>query len=148
MTTILSKDIQSLIQADKIDNNYTVKRKLLWGPDGVGYDITPQTPLPVTATFTGTAGFSLFGQGTPSLIAVTNISTQLLALNLNRKFARIVNNSTSRIYIQYGIAAVIGEGLPMKPNSILTIDANELWLGIINAISETILVNIDVMEGV
>jgi len=47
VTTIISKDIQSLIQADKINDSYTVKRKLLWGPDGTGNDIQESTPPPV-----------------------------------------------------------------------------------------------------
>ena len=48
MTTIISHDIQSLTATDKINNTYIVKRKLLWGPDGTGYDVTTGTPLPVT----------------------------------------------------------------------------------------------------
>ena len=47
MTTVLSKDIQSLVSADKINDHYHIKHKLLWGPDGTANDVTTTTPFPV-----------------------------------------------------------------------------------------------------
>src|SRR5271166_3148859 len=35
MTTVISKDIQSLVPTDKINDSYAVKRKILWGADGL-----------------------------------------------------------------------------------------------------------------
>ncbi len=147
-TTVLSKDIQSLVPADKVDDNYTIKRKILWGPDGVQYDITPLTPLPVTVVSGGGGGWSSFGQGTPTQILVSTSSTQLLAANVNRIFARISNNSNQTIYIQYGVTAVWQQGLRLSPGASLTISTAELYNGSINAVSQSTTVAIDVIEGV
>lgn len=146
-TTILSKDIQSLVQADKINDNYTIKRKILWGPDGVGNDVTLATPFPVQGTLISTpASWSNFSQGTPKTVDVTDVSTILLSSNPNRIFLRIINNSDSVIYIQYGINAVFRRGLPLFTNGVLE---DTIFLGQINAITDTGLsVNIDVMEGI
>lgn len=59
MVEILSKDIQSLTETDKINEAYIVKRKLMWGSDGVGNDITSLTPLPVSTGNQGIFGTNL-----------------------------------------------------------------------------------------
>lgn len=69
MTTILSKDIQSLVPTDKVNDSYTVKRKLLWGGDGVGNDITALTPLPVAGTFTVSPGPFPYPPGADAFVA-------------------------------------------------------------------------------
>ena len=147
--TILSKDIQSLVQADKINNNYTIKRKILWGADGQGFDVSLATPLPVQGTFVaGSPGWSNFGQGTPVLIPVTNTSTMLLDSNPNRQFARVVNNTDQLIFIQYQIDAVLGIGVPLNTNGVFEINQSDLFLGRINAITESGTIQILVIEGV
>lgn len=152
-----SKDILAEILLDRIldlsvvDGGFlsVVKRKIVFGPDGSYTDVTPSTPFPVTGTFTPTAaGWSGFGQSTPAIVPVTDVSVTLLNANPLRLFARITNNSTQRIYIQYGINAVYGRGLPLGINGTLTITSDELFLGQINAITNTGSVDIDVIEGV
>lgn len=150
---ILSKDIGNLTGADSTgepDRPIYVKRKIAFGVDGVAIDVSALNPFPVTGTFTpGNAGFTNFGQGTPDVITVTDASTQLLDANPLRKFAWIINNSTSRIYIQYGIDAVYGRGYPIQPNGRFTITTDDLYLGVINAITITgASVDIDVLEGI
>ena len=145
-----SKDIGNKIPTDTIGEDVYVKRKLAFGIDGEAFDVSSINPLPVSGTFTPSSpGFSSFGQSTPKVVTVTDISTQLLAANPLRKFAWIVNNSTTRIYIQYGISAVYQRGRPIGPNSTYTITTEELFLGAINAITQTgASVDIDVLEGV
>lgn len=92
--------------------------------------------------------WTAFGQSTPKQVSVANISTQILAANNIRIFARISNNSPQTIYLQYGINAVWQTGLRMSPGAALTIDTTELYQGPINAITQTGSVNIDVIEGV
>lgn len=93
-------------------------------------------------------GTSTLGQSTPKTVTVGLTSTLLLAASPNRVFAKVINNSSQRIYIQYGIAAVMGRGQPLSPGNTLTVSADELWLGQINAITITASVDIDVIEGV
>lgn len=93
------------------------------------------------------AGWSTFGSSTPKQVAVSTTSTTLLVANLSRLFARIVNNSVQTIYVQYGVSAVWQQGFPLRPNAMYVIDTSELFLGQINAITNTGSVNIDVIEG-
>lgn len=106
--------------------------------------ISSSFPLPVTLA----QGWSHFSQSTPSHVSVSNASTTLLTANPNRLFASFSNNSTQTIYIQYGNAAVFGVGYVVRPNSCWIIGSNELFLGQINAITQTGSVNIDIIEGV
>jgi hypothetical protein len=151
---ILSKDISNLTGADsnaEPSGPIYVKRKIAFGVDGVAIDVSPDNPFPVTGTFTPKSppGFSNFSQSTPAVITVDDTSTQLLAANPSRLFVWIINNSTSRIYIQYGIAAVYGRGYPIQPNSRYVITLSELYLGSINAVTDIgKVVEIDVLEGV
>lgn len=148
-----SRDINSDLLVDKLvdpdSQIYIHKVKIAFGSDGVYTDVTLATPFPVTGTFTPLPpGFSNFGQGTPSIIPVTNVSTILLSANPDRVFARIINNSSQRIFIQYGIDAIFKQGTPLSPNGIFTVTTEELFLGQINAITNTGSVDIDVIEGV
>lgn len=98
-TTIISHDIQSLVQADKIDDNYTVKRKILWGPDGTGNDVTLDTPLPVQGTFTATNP-SIGLNGDPIPTSTTQVggedpSGNLTTLKFDNLGSLFVNTSGS-----------------------------------------------------
>lgn len=147
---IFSKDIGNLTGADATGEPIYVKRKIAFGIDGESFDVSSINPLPVTGTFTpGGAGFSSFGQSTPKVVTVTDVSTPLLVENPLRKFAWIINNSTSRVYIQYGIDAVYGRGCPLGQNARMFITTDELYLGAVNAIAITgASVDIDVLEGI
>jgi hypothetical protein len=96
----------------------------------------------------GNTGWSNFAQSTPKQVAVTGASTQLLAANTNRLYARISNNSSQTIYLQYGVSAIYQQGLRMSPGASFAITTIELFQGIINAITSSGSVNIDVIEGV
>lgn len=150
-----SKDTLANILVDKViadtpqDTVQVRKDKIVFGADGSYTDVTALTPFPVTGTFSGSTGFVNFGQGTPTPILVTDTSTILLVQNLNRKFARVVNNSSERIYLQYEIDAVYGQGVPLMTNGVFTLTNVDLFLGKITAITSTgNAVLIDIIEGV
>lgn len=42
-----SRDVGALTKVDDTGDQITVKRKILWGPDGSFFDVTPSTPFPV-----------------------------------------------------------------------------------------------------
>lgn len=92
--------------------------------------------------------WSNFGQGTPKQVQVTSNSTQLLNSNSKRVFVRISNNSTQSIYIQYGIDAIWKQGQVIMPNGVYIINTQELFTGVINAITNIGSVLIDVTEGI
>lgn len=143
---LVSHDIVALRVYDQIGQYFIPKQKILFGPDGIGIDVTYDTPLPVV----GLEGhFANFGSGTPTQISVTDSSTILLIPNLNRKYALIVNNSSQRIYLQYGVgAAVYKQGIPLSPNAMWELNSTGLFTGQISAITNNGSVMIDVIEGV
>lgn len=100
------------------------------------------------APFQGPDRWENFSQGTPKQVTVTDASTPLLTQNANRLFARICNNSSQTIYMQYGINAVWKHGVPIMPNGVYIIDTKELFTGQVNAIAQTGSVLIDVTEGI
>lgn len=91
-------------------------------------------------------GFNTLGVS-PTQISVGLTSTQLFAANTNRKYAHVSNNSGQTIYIQYQAAAVLNQGIKIPPNTLFTIESNNLWLGVINAIGMTPGQLIDILEG-
>jgi hypothetical protein len=94
-------------------------------------------------------GYSEFGQGTPKTVSVLpGSSTQLLSANPDRVYAELNNNGAAPIWVQKGIDAEVGEGTRVFPGGQLTFQGDGLYLGEINAISATEVVNTDVIEGV
>lgn len=93
-------------------------------------------------------GYSQFGQGTPKNVEVGTSSTLLLALNLNRLYAQINNNGAKTIWVQLGSVAQLNRGRRLTPGTSLMFTMNELYLGAIYAISESGVVNTEVVEGV
>ena len=110
--------------------------------------VTNAGALLVQDVLPGELGWNTFGQSTPKQVLVTNSSTELLAANSNRVYASISNNSNQTIYFQYGNAALWQEGYVLRPNATWIISTTELFLGQINAITNTGSVNIDVIEGI
>lgn len=96
----------------------------------------------------GGSGWANFAQSTPKLVAVSNVSTELLAANPLRVFATLSNNSSQTIYFQYSNAAAWQTGYRLSPGGIWIINTIELFLGSVNAITQTGIVNIGVIEGV
>ena len=83
----------------------------------------------------------------PTQIPVTTTSTLLLKENRNREYAHFINNSTSRVYLQLGVPAVAGQGIPICPNAMYTITQDNLWLGPVYCIVGSGTANIDVAEA-
>ncbi len=93
------------------------------------------------------SGFSS-KSGLPAQIAVTGASTQLLAGNAARKYAHFINNSSAVVFIQFGSAAVIGQGIKLNLGAMYSLSGFELWQGAVNAVSASGTVNIDIFEGI
>lgn len=145
---LISHDIVALRIYDQIGQYFIPKEKIVFGPDGTAIDVTYDTPFPVLGTF-APQEFADFGQGTPTTVPVTDSSTILLSPNTDRKWALIVNNSSQRIFLQYGSgSAVFKQGIPLSPNSMWEINTENLFIGQLSAITDSGSVNIDVIEGV
>lgn len=109
--------------------------------------VTSTGQVEVTGTLTVGEGFSTISPGYPTQVSVGTVSTQLFASNANRKYAHIFNNSGEPIYIQYQVSAALNQGIRINGGSFFTLDSNNLWLGIINAIGVMTGQLIDVLEG-
>lgn len=114
-------------------------------------DATSHTLLQEIVTNTsggsGGGGFNIISPGYPTQISVGTSSTQLFAANASRKYAHIFNNSVATIFIQYEVSAALNQGIKIQPGSFFTLDTDNLWLGIVNAIGLTTGQLIDVLEG-
>lgn len=92
------------------------------------------------------SGFDTLSVG-PLQATVGTISVQIFAANPDRKYAHIVNNSASNIYIQYQADAVLNQGIRIPPGAFFTLESTNLWLGIVNAIGVMSGQLIDILEG-
>lgn len=92
-------------------------------------------------------GFDTLTPGTPTQVSVNTNSTLLFSANPNRKYAHIVNNSPDLIYIQYQVSAALNQGIKISSGGFYTIESNNLWLGIVNAIGVMSNQLIDILEG-
>lgn len=108
--------------------------------------VTPDGTLATAGDDSG--GFSNISPGYPTQITVGTSSTNLFSANPSRKYAHISNNSSAAIYIQYGVAAAINQGIKIGPGGFFTLDIENLWKGDINAIGLTASQLIDVLEGI
>jgi len=85
-------------------------------------------------------------------VAVTNVSTLVLAANANRQDADFVNDGAYVVYLARGNAAVIGAGQRLNPyGGSYHIETENLWEGVVNAIAdcdEQEEGNLSVAEGV
>jgi hypothetical protein len=94
-----------------------------------------------------------FGFDTASVpatqVAINAItSTEVLAANASRAYAHLINNSGQRVWVQYGLSAEIGKGIPLNNGAMLTLSGFELWRGSVHAVSTTGSVNLDIMEAI
>jgi len=81
--------------------------------------------------------------------AVEVASTLVLAANPQRMDAVFVNDSNQEIYLARGNAAVLNEGIRLNATGgSYEINANNLFLGAINAIAEGGAKNLTVSEGI
>lgn len=96
---------------------------------------------------TSSEGFSTLSPGSPGQVPVGISSTLVFAANPNRKYAHIVNNSGEEIFIQYSASAALNQGIRIPPGAFFTLESNNLWLGIVNAIGVMSNQLIDILEG-
>jgi hypothetical protein len=84
-------------------------------------------------------------------VAVGIATTEILPANVNRKYAIIINDSDTIIYLGTGEAAVLNQGIRINPNGgsyeMSTANGN-LTLGAINGISSVAGKNVLPSEGV
>lgn len=89
---------------------------------------------------------------THSVLTVTTTSQQVLAANPDRKYAMLINDSDTVIYIKIGAPAVVGEGIRLNPNGgsyEMSSAIGNLHTGAINAIhGGTGTKNLLIAEGV
>jgi len=86
---------------------------------------------------------------TDTKVAVEVASTLVLAANPQRMDAVFVNDSNQEIYLARGNAAVLNEGIRLNATGgSYEINANNLFLGAINAIAEGGAKNLTVSEGI
>lgn len=95
----------------------------------------------------GSEGFSTITPGFPTQINVGTNSTQLFAANPSRLYGHIFNNSAQPIYIQYQVSAALYQGIKINQGTFFTLELDNLWLGIVNAIGFIPNQLIDVLEG-
>lgn len=104
-------------------------------------------PLNVTGNLTVGSGFITISPGYPTQVTVGTTSVQLFPAYPTRKYAHIFNNSTQAIYIQYQSSAAPNQGIKIAPGSFFTLDSDNLWLGVVNAIGIIAGQMIDVLQG-
>lgn len=103
--------------------------------------------LDVNVISEGSEGFSALSPGFPTQVSIGTNSTQVFPLNLNRKYAHIMNNSNEEIFIQYQASAALNQGIRIPPGGFFTLESNNLWLGTVNAIGVMSNQLIDILEG-
>lgn len=107
--------IETLHQGAQTDND---PHRQILGAILYNSDKTPLTAMPIAeqlVTFVATRP-----------IVATATSTQIIAANANRKAGSyLVNNTSSSFYLQYGAAAVVGQGVPFEPGSIFKFNTQQ-----------------------
>ena len=84
---------------------------------------------------------------TPSVVSVGTSSTEIVALNTDRKWA-VVSNVTknSTVWLSIGVAAVVGSGMPIRENGFLRINRNNYTTEAINGIVSSGTINVSFQE--
>lgn len=144
-----SADPVTIAGVDTLGNKQYLKESTAGHPlvdlnDGSGNAITSQAAGTQRALDVDIVGFSTSSNTRPN---VTTSSSTILAANTSRKYAYIMNNSGSTIYIKFGAAAVLNQGIPITSGGMFEINKNNLFLGAINAIKSGGTVAVDVYEG-
>ena len=89
---------------------------------------------------------------TYSVLATTTSSQLALAVNTNRKYAMLINDSDTAIYVKIAATAVANEGIRLNPNGgayEISSAIGNLHIGEINAIhGGTGTKNLLIVEGV
>jgi hypothetical protein len=113
-------------------SNVEIQGVILCDTDGNAISVLSTAPQMVTIT-----------PSRPSFIS--GVSSAVIAANTSRKAGSyLVNNTTTTFYLNYGIAAVSGQGVPLLPGAVLKFDTTQA----INAIqSSGGALNLDVFEA-
>lgn len=75
---------------------------------------------------------------TMSSLAIVDTAIDVLAVNVNRKGAIIINRSnTNSVDLFFGVSGVYGAGLPLAPGQSYEIDRSNLYTGAIRSIAGT-----------
>lgn len=101
----------------------------------------------IVGSFTASSGFNTLSPGSPTQVTVGGTSGPIFAANASRVYAHIFNNSAGTIYIQYQSAAVVSQGIKIQPGNLYVISGSDLWLGVVNAISGSSSLLIDILEA-
>lgn len=104
--------------------------------------------LKIVGTLTVGEGFSNLSPGYPTQVSVGTTSVQIIAANMARKYFHLFNNSSQPIFIQYSSVAALNQGIKINSGTFFTLDSDNLWLGIVNAIGLIPGQLIDVLEGI
>lgn len=129
---VYSKDILAPIFADKVGEEWFVKRKIAFGADGSYTDVTSSTPFPVTD-----ANVPLPRSATSTITRVTSSATSvnLLVSNTSRLSAVLYNDSTQIVYVKFGTTASnTSFTVAMDPKATLILEENPIYIGPIDAI--------------
>jgi len=96
----------------------------------------------------GTAGANSFsGDVTNSSSSVSTSSAQVLASNGLRQYAILVNDGDNNVYLAFNATATARSGLRLNSNGgALEINSQNLWLGAINAATETGTTTLTILE--
>lgn len=129
---VYSKDILAPVSADKVGEEWFVKKKIAFGPDGSYQDVTSSTPFPVTdvsALSPSSATSSI------SRIASSATSVSLLPANPSRLGAVLYNDSTQICYVKFAAtASATSFTVAMDPKGTLILEENPIYTGIIDGV--------------
>jgi hypothetical protein len=92
-------------------------------------EVSLSNPVPVTIDSEGGTAVAVEGSGA---VTVGSSSTAVVSANTNRKRIIMVNDSDEPIYLAYGEAAVMNQGIRLNASGGAMID--DIWLGTIFAI--------------
>lgn len=92
-------------------------------------------------------GFNVIVAGYPTQIAVGPDSIEILPANPLRAYAHVINNSSYKVFVQYGVVAQLNRGFPLSVGSIMFISGDDLYRGAVNAISPVANTLIEILDG-
>lgn len=88
-----------------------------------------------------------FSSAVHSDVLVGNVDVMLLAANSERKYAAVINNTGTPIYIALGRTATAGKGITIPAKSFFEFTTHKLWLGEIRVVAGGNNLTIEVIEG-
>lgn len=115
------------------------------GTDSV--TITGSVSVTGTATVAGVVSTKTdLTPASPTAVSVGVASGTLVAANANRKGLVLVNTSTARVSLGFGVAAVLDSGITLYPSDSFSMDEYSFDTGAINAIASAAASNVGIQE--